>query len=270
MGRVAASRPRSRALALDPPSSVAALAHALPSGRSLLVGFTVLALAIGGYVGARQSSIFAVHSVEVAGCSPRVAAQVGAALAPLEGRSLMAIGGGDIDRALAGLPEVEIVGFDRRYPETLRVTVAAERPVAVARRGTDAWLVSERGRILQALPETRPRLLPRVWVAQLPAPAEGSIPSSEPLVESARALGVVLRSDREFFARIREARASAGAVALVLRSGTELRLGSPDDVALKVAVADEVLTALVGERPGYLDVSVPERPVVGQESQVSG
>jgi hypothetical protein len=49
---------------------------------------------------------------------------------------------------------------------------------------------------------------------------------------------------------------------LRLRSGVELRLGSLDDVPLKLAVAARVIPQLP-EGAGYLDVSVPDRPVAG-------
>jgi hypothetical protein len=81
----------------------------------------------------------------------------------------------------------------------------------------------------------------------------------------------VVAADPTFAARIREARARGGGeVDLVLRSGTEIRLGSPHDLPLKLAVAREILATLVAPGEGYVDVSVPERPVSHVESQVSG
>jgi hypothetical protein len=52
----------------------------------------------------------------------------------------------------------------------------------------------------------------------------------------------------------------------VLRSGLELRLGSPRASRLKLAVAAEIVPLL---DPGtlYLDVSVPARPVAGTNPQ---
>jgi hypothetical protein len=49
---------------------------------------------------------------------------------------------------------------------------------------------------------------------------------------------------------------------LVLRHGTEIRLGRPADVGLKLVIARRVL-ALVDGTPAYVDVSVPQRPVAG-------
>ena len=54
-----------------------------------------------------------------------------------------------------------------------------------------------------------------------------------------------------------------------LRNGLELRLGDPTDVRLKLAI----LRAAMRHLPTgtlYLDVSVPGRPVAGDNPQVSG
>ena len=58
----------------------------------------------------------------------------------------------------------------------------------------------------------------------------------------------------------------------MLASGFELRLGDAGDVRLKLAIARRIFRA-AGVGPtsvGYLDVSVPERPVLNLNSQVGG
>jgi cell division protein FtsQ len=266
---VAVRKPTARVATLEAPSGLYSVARVLPSGRSLLVGFGLILGAIALYAGARGTSLFAVRQVEVQGAPPRVATRVEAALASLSGKSLPSVKAADIDRALVGLPDVQAIDFDRSYPRTLRVTVVAERPVAVLRRGADAWLVSGRGRVLRGLPEARPALLPRIWVARLAAPRDGSILTEIEARDPAQALGTVVAADPRFAGRIREARARNGEVDLVLRSGTEIRLGSPHDLALKLAVVRQVLAQLEAPGRGYVDVSVPERPVTLVESQVS-
>ena len=42
---------------------------------------------------------------------------------------------------------MSLVSYDRAFPRTARVVVSAERPAAVLRRGAQAWLVTERGRV---------------------------------------------------------------------------------------------------------------------------
>jgi cell division protein FtsQ len=268
---MAARRPSVRAAVLEAPEGLHALARVLPTGKSLLVGFALIVAAVGAYAGARWTSVFAVDQVQVQGAPPSVTSRVEAALAePLHGESLLSVGQADIDRALAGLPDVQAIGFDRAFPQTLRVTVVAERPVAVLRRGTDAWLVSERGRVLRALPGARPSALPRIWVAGLAPPRDGVVLKDDAAVQPALALGAVMSEDPTFLRRIEHAVLRGSGIDLVLENGVELRLGPPHDFALKVAVAQEVLEALPGAAGGYVDVSVPARPVAQVESQVSG
>lgn len=245
------------------------LARALPSGKVLALGFAVVAAIVGGYAAARGTSMFAVQEIEVRGASPRVVARVEHALAPLRDESLLSVDAADVERALVHLPDVEPLGLDRHYPATLRVRVTAERPVAVLRRGPDAWLVSERGRILRPLPDRRPTLIPRIWVAALATPRDGTVLTKEEALKPALALGVVFAADRRLFGRVREARARGSAVDLILRNGVELRLGSLHDLALKLAAAREVLKRLGNVSSGYIDLSAPDRPVAAVESQVS-
>jgi hypothetical protein len=262
--------PRSAVVALPGrrPAALAPLARLLPSGRSLLLGFGLVALAVGAYVGARQTSVFAVQAVEVSGTRPLVARRVNEALAPLRGKSLLAVDAATIDRRLEALPDVKLVSYDRAFPHTARIVVWAERPVAVLRRGSDAWLVSERGRILQRLGDHPSSRLPRIWVAGSPVPGDGDLLSDEEALQPALTLGRVLAIDRRFFGEVSQARELDGNLVLVLRPGTEIRLGAAEDLPLKLAVARRVL-GLVEPAVQYVDVSVPERPVVLSNSQVS-
>ena len=59
---------------------------------------------------------------------------------------------------------------------------------------------------------------------------------------------------------------------LVLGGGLELRLGDGGDLRLKLAIARRILRRTGPRVPagGYLDVSVPERPVLSVNSQVGG
>ncbi len=76
-----------------------------------------------------------------------------------------------------------------------------------------------------------------------------------------------------FPVQVRTARATGDGVVLVLSIGMEVRLGLADDLDAKLAAAAAVLRGLsVSERAefDYLDVSLPERPVAGVNSQVDG
>jgi cell division protein FtsQ len=244
-------------------------ALALPA-RSLGIVAAAAVVAALAYAGTSGLTLFAVSEIEVTGAPPDVAREVRATVAPFAGTSLARLDGEEVIRRVEALPSVRAVEYDREFPATLRLVVHAERPTAVVRFGDDAWLVSERGRVLRALPGSRPSRLPRIWVAQLSAPRDGAILDVAEALRPALALGAVLAADPAFIASVREARMRESEIDLVLRSGTELRLGSPDDLTLKIAVAQAVLKATPHPGEGYIDVSVPVRPVTDVESQVSG
>ena len=233
----------------------------LPSGRSLLVGFALLGLAVACYLAARETSLFAVQQVEVTGARPYVIRQVDEALAPLDGKSLLAVDDAAIQERLRGLPDVTLVSYDRAFPHTARIIVAAERPVAVLRRGAESWLVSERGRILRHLPDPSGWALPRIWYAG-DVPSNGTLLSDPEALTPAVALGRVLAANRRFFFQVDQARENEDGLTLTLQGGTELRLGAAEELPVQLAVARRVLTVAGGD-VAYVDVSVPERAVVG-------
>ena len=246
----------------------AAFVRLLPSGRSLLIGFAFVAAAAGLYVLARETPMFALQRIEVEGASPGVASHVRAALAPLDGTSLLALHRADVERRLAPLTDVATASYDRSFPHTLRVTVRAEHAVAVARRGAKAWLVSGEGRVIaQAATGTR-RSLPRIWLTQSGDPEAGAALVDRQGLRAVRALAIARRT--RFRTRIWNAKAQAHELTFLLGSGLQLRLGDARAVRLKLAVATRVLPQLRGGGYTYLDVSDPGRPVAGTNSQPAG
>ena len=232
----------------------------LPSGRSLAVGLGLVAAAAGLYALARTTPMFAVQRVEVVGAPAPVAAHVQAALRSLEGRSLLALPPGEVERRLASLPDVAAAGYDRDFPHTLRVTVRAEHPVAVVRKGSTAWLVAASTRTIGAVPLRTHLGLPRIWLAQPDDPEVGAAITDRLGLRAVRALALAHAAG--FRGRIRMVRVRAHELTFVLGSGIELRLGDLRAVPLKLAVAKRVLPALLaagGYR--YLDVTVAARPV---------
>jgi cell division protein FtsQ len=243
----------------------AAFVRLLPSGRSLLIGFALVAAAVGLYVLARETPMFALQRIEVEGAPPAVASHVRAALAPLDGTSLLALHQADVERRLAPLTDVATASYDRSFPHTLRVTVRAEHAVAVARRGAKAWLVSGEGRVIAPAPTGTRRSLPRIWLTQSGDPEAGAALIDRQGLRAVRALAIARRTG--FRTRIWNAKAQAHELTFLLGSGLQLRLGDVRAVRLKLAVATRVLPQLRGGGYTYLDVSVPGRPVAGTNSQ---
>lgn len=263
------ARPRTRAAAAPLPRArkrpSARVRRLLPSPRSLAVGVGILALAGGAYGVARETSAFAVDRVEVVGAPQHVRVQVRAVAAALRGTSLLALDGAALVRRVEALPTVVTAGYDRAFPHTLRIAVVPERPVAVVRQGARSWLASARGRVVAPVAPHGAAALPRIWIPRTTHVVVGGFLPANHAGAVARALALA----RRFPARIALAALRRDGLRLRLRSGVELRLGAPTDIRLKLAIAAAALRRLP---PGstYLDVSVPERPVAGQNPQLSG
>jgi cell division protein FtsQ len=234
-----------------------------PSARSLIVGIALALLAVGAYFGARNTSVFAVRTLDVRGGNAELRQQVRDALAGEVGTSLLRVNSSVVASQVDPLPGVRSFTIDRAFPHTLRVTVKREVPVLVVRQvpGTAAYLVAASGRVIRTLPHSRLSHLPRLWVTKavdvrvgspLPPQLAAAATSLAPLQGAALPGGV---------ATVRVAKDD---LTLTLGGGLEVRLGDTGDLRLKLAIARRILAqtgaALGGA--GYLDVSVPIRPVL--------
>jgi cell division protein FtsQ len=245
------------------------LMQLLPSWRVLAIAFGAVLAVAGGYVAARQSALFAVQTIEIRGAPPTVSAQVRDALRPLEGESLLRVDLDTLASRTAEIPSVREASFDRAFPNTLVVSLVAERPVAVLRRGSEAWLVSSRGRVIRQLQRPRLSSLPRVWVPTTVSATAGERLADTPTLRSVRALAAASGASK-LPARVESARATDDALTLILAAGTQLELADERELALKLAIARQVLLALKPNVddgwPAYVDLTVPGRPVVGYAS----
>ncbi len=253
-------------------------ANGLPRGLRGAALRLLAVLAVAGvlaglaYATARYTSLFALEELEVAGGSARVNEAVRRAGAPFVGESLVALDQDAVRQHLAALPAVRAVRIDRAFPHALRVTVVPERPLAVVRNGQEAWIVSERGRVIRAAAASPHSRRAVVWTASEPDLKPGAFVESENILLALRALRLLPKAFPE---RVQTARATGGEIALVIDGGTDVRLGTVDQLGLKLAVAGRVLKSMTAaERAelGYLDVSVPQRAVGGStlDSQLEG
>jgi cell division septal protein FtsQ len=243
----------------------------VPSGRSLAVGIALVLIAIGLYGLARETSLFAVDSIEVEGGSPAVADQVRHALHSYEGRSLVAVSAAGVEDEVEELPTVRGAVVDRSFPHALQIRLQPEVPAAVLRRGGQAWLVSARGRVIGASKRGAAPDLPRIWLPLRTQIQVGALLGDDPGGLAARSMAAFVGSG--FPNRIAFVRAADGRLALGLRGGLEIRLGAPIDLRLKIAIVRGILPTLAppdAGGPDYLDVAVPERPVAGRNPQLEG
>jgi cell division septal protein FtsQ len=246
--------------------------RALPARTRAFAWVAVLVVLVAlTYLVARDSSMFAVTRIDVVGAPPPVARQARRALEIAEGRSLLRLDGRGVVAALERLPTVYRASYDRDFPHTLRVRIVPERAVAVLRKGVDSWIVSARGRVIARVARGAFPALPRIWLGHTAVVELGAIVRDPSAVVASHALASFKSAG--LGARISFVKAIGGRLVAGLRTGLELRFGPPVELGLKLAVAGSVLPTLATPSmggPGYLDVTVPERPVAGLDSQVEG
>ena len=214
--------------------------------------------------------MFAVRRVEIAGAPPRLATELRTFLRSYDGDSLVSLNAARVEERLDALPTVRAAVVDRAFPHTLQIEVTPEVAVAVLRRGPDSMLVSARGRIIETIERGAASKLPRIWLPVDTQLQVGDFLSDNAGVLAARSLAIV---GSAFPGRIAFVRAVQGQLTLGLRGGLEIRLGSPVDLGVKMAIAQGLAPRFASPSqggPDYLDISVPERPVAGRKSQLSG
>jgi cell division protein FtsQ len=247
--------------------------NVLPTGRTIAALFSILLATVGLYVLARESSLFAIDRVTVEGAPPALSREIRSAVQPYRGRSLVTLNRAAVERAVLAIPDVRSVRIDRDFPNSLRIFVKRERPLAVLRRGDEAWLIAMSGKAVRRLTPHSAMRLPRVWLQRSVSITDGELVSDEGVQVALRALAPLARIGHDL--SIASVLVTADELTLVTRSGLELRLGDASQASLKLAVASGILPTLVPPVAGslvYLDVSVPERPVSGTtlKSKVEG
>jgi cell division protein FtsQ len=236
-----------------------------------VVGVVLAILALGAYFGARDTSVFAVQTLDVRGGNAELRGQVRDALAGELGTSLLRVNSGVVASAVDPIPGVRSFTVDRSFPHTLRVTVKREVPVLVVRQvpGRAAFLVAASGRVIRTLPHSRLSHLPRLWVTkQVDVQVGAALPPQ--LAAAATALaplrGAALPGG------VSSVRVGKDELTLTLGGGLQVQLGDTGDLRLKLAIARRILaqTGAGLGGTGYLDVSVPLRPVLSTVPQVAG
>jgi cell division protein FtsQ len=239
-----------------------------PSRRAAVVGATILGSLLLLYAAARETSLFAVTTIQVAGAPTEVAADTREALASVHGRSLVSVDAHELERKLARVPTIRAAAVDRAFPHALVVRVVPERPTAVYRAGTRAWLLGADGRVIAAIePHERARL-PRIRLAE---PTRPNVGGTLEAAGADVALRVLRALPSPFPVRVLYAETTAAGVVVVVEDGLEIRLGEPTQIPRKLESARAVLRTLPAEERtglGYLDVTVPDRVVAGANTQL--
>jgi len=232
----------------------------LRTSRLLLLIAAVLALVLCAEAALAifTSYRFALRKVRVEGASeftlPLVLQQ-----APSPGPNLFALPGRRIADRLRALSFVEEVSLKKRPPGTLLIQLKERRPIAFFNQNGNAVFLDGSG----------------VAFAR-PGPLPAGIPEVQGIEANPRALGRPIPGMKAF--ALREGLCALaqntnlkvktlvvdehGCLAAHLVTGTQLRLGPPEELERKLLLVKAAIASLGPSRPAeYFDVSVPEAPI---------
>lgn len=223
--------------------------------RVALIGL-VIVLLIGGYwFWLRDSSLVAVDEVEVKGATADRAEVAAALERAADGMTTLNVDDEKLAEAVAGFPTVASIAADATLLHKLTITVTERLPVAVVKVEGEPTGVAADGLLLPGL-EVRGKGLPAMQ-----AGARGPRVDGEGVAQAA----IMGAAPEEVRGRIEASAfdAERGGVVLEIEGAPEARFGDAGDAEAKWKALAAVLLAPDLGAPGYVDVSVPERPVSG-------
>jgi cell division protein FtsQ len=225
----------------------------------------------GGYVGLRASPLFGVDRVTVIGAKGSAAEAIRARVDDAVGsKNLLAIDPQTVADQVSGLPQVRSVHVDRAFPNELRIRVVTERAAAIVKTGTSRYTITRSGRVMGEAPSSSKLPQLSATAAAVPQPGQALPPSTRDQVRLAAAL--LDHSDL----RVTLIADDQSGLSARLAGGTQLRLGDGTVLDRKLVVAASLLAKRPRGTDGeplplkYLDVSVPDHPVLRGETPDSG
>jgi hypothetical protein len=267
--------------------------------RRLKVLLSVVALAaiVGGCIGLLHSPVFRVRNVVVVGNAhtPRAQVLAAAGLTPGTGEVLMvAAGPPSATRALDALPWVASATFERRWPWTMVIRVKERAPVARVMSGDAEDVVDKSGRVLEVSLPPRASTSGANTSGASTSGANTSTAGVSGTTLSVQALPLILGAQgasagayvspgaglnepdlHELLAAANDAphalaarqlkvaySATDGLTAYIGSAKTVVLLGDASNLALKLAILEELETRVNLASYSQADLTVPERPAL--------
>jgi cell division protein FtsQ len=230
--------------------------------RALLTIAAVVALLAGAWVWLRDSSLVAVQRVTVAGASGPDASEIRAALViAARDMTTLDVKMSSLRTAVAPYPVVKSLQVSTQFPHGMRIHVIEQVPVALIATAAGRTAVSGDGTLLRDV--TAISSLPTIALSVAPG---GTRVTGAALTD----VRLLAAAPYGLLAKVSGV-SSDGANGLMaqLRDGPKIYFGDTTQLALKWTVATAVLAAPSEAGAGYVDVTVPSRPVAGLVSDAA-
>ena len=230
-----------------------------PGLRALAVVLALLALAGGGWMWLRNSSLVAVQRVTIVGVSGRDAHQIRAALSSAaHNMTTLDVKMSALRTAVAPYPVVKQLHVSTSFPHRMRIEVVEQVPVAMISAAGVSVAVSADGTLLRGT--SLPGSLPTI---SLPVSPGGTRVSGSTL----QVVRLLAAAPYQLLPKVSQAFDSgAQGLEAQLRDGPKLYFGNDDDLGAKWAAAAAVLADSGSAGADYIDVTVPSRPAAGAGS----
>jgi cell division protein FtsQ len=233
--------------------------------RRLVVLIAVLGAIVSftGYKLLAMSSAFAVTEVKVTGAGkPLERTILDSVEKAVAGKSLLEVDRSAILRDVEASPYVRSARIDRAFPHTLAIEIDMYRPALAVSVSKTTFLIAADGQVLAQVEEA-PKRLPQ---ATLPRGSTLLVGRKSGDANIAAALLVLAQQPPDFqrkVGRITAVIPSEGEVTAVLNDGVRLKLGPPEELPLKLQVAQRALLRIPGNEGRdflrYIDVSAVGR-----------
>ncbi len=225
---------------------------------ALLLALALTALAVGGWIALRGSSLSAVEKVQISGAHGRQASQIEAALRrTAHGMSTMHVQVGTLRAAVAQFPVVRDLRISPSFPHGLRITVIEQPPVAILSAGGQRTAVAADGVVLG--PEPISGTLPSVHLA-------GVVPLTGRSVQDATAraeLSILGAAPQTLLGWVQSISSGSEGIVATMRGDVQIDFGNATRAHAKWLAAARVLADSSAAGATYIDVRVPGRPVAG-------
>lgn len=230
--------------------------------RTLLIVVPVLvvALALGGWLWLRGSSLVAVQRVSVSGARGPDASQVRRALvASARTMTTLDVGVDRLRMAVAPYPDVKDLRVSAQFPHGMRIGVIEQTSVGLITAGGRAITVAGDGTLLHDAGSAA--ALPTI---PLPV-APGGSRLTDP--DALRAVALLAAAPYQLLAHVsRVVTVPEQGLVAQLRNGPSIYFGDDAMLGAKWTAASAVLADQGSVGAGYIDVTDPHRPAAGVDS----
>lgn len=225
-----------------------AIADRLPRWQRLLLIAGGIGIVVAAGVGMSMQSPLPISTVVVQGASADLVPQITSELAITPGQSFASLDSGAVQDRVAAIDGVEDVGLRWTWWNTLTVAITEQEPAGLLADGSGGFLVVDSQAATIRAVAARPAGLIVVEAGNAEDRVLGLQVARQVPADIAPAVDAVVVGGPE-------------AITLRMASGATALLGGPQDAAVKTRLAQQLLT---GTGAGAVNVSVPQRPAVGQ------